>query len=226
MRGGPGHEAATLNVALYVIAIVDAPIPPFRTGARPFRSVKCAPGVFAVVERRAEAPTLTDLHLRAQHRAVVHASRNVEAILPVRFGTLVQADDLIDVVRNFEEDIHEALRDVHGKVQMTIRVAGGSARTAARKPASPHAAPGRAHLEALRAALHVPIPRAAMPVLRAVAPFVVRERRERGPALATVYHLVKREDIRSYRSAFDGNVVPGAVLTGPWPPFAFTPRLF
>jgi hypothetical protein len=213
-------------VALYVIAIVDAPIPPFRVGARPFRSVKCAAGVFAVVERRAEAPTVTDMHLRAQHRAVVHAARRAEAIVPVRFGTLLQADDLIDVVRNFEEDIQEALRDVHGKVQMTVRVAGGSARRVTPKKPPDRQPPGRAHLEALRAALHVPIPRAAKPLLRAVEPFVVRERRERGAALATIYHLVKREDVRSYRAAFDANVVPGAMLTGPWPPFAFTPRLF
>ena len=127
--------------------------------------------------------------------------------MPVRFGTLLQADDLIDVVRNFEEDIQEALRVVHGKVQMTVRVAGASPRGATPKKPSDRQAPGRAHLEALRAALHVPIPRAAKPLLRAVAPFVVRERRERGAALATIYHLVKREDVRSYRSAFEANVV-------------------
>ena len=213
-------------MALYVIAIVDAPIPPFRVGTRPFRSVKCAPDVFAVVERRAVAPTLTDQHLRAQHRAVVYASKTVNAILPVRFGTLLQADDLIDVVRNFEEDIQDALRDVSGKVQMTIRVPGGSPRGAARKKPSNRQPPGRAHLEALRAALHVPIPNTAKPLLRAVEPFVVRERRERGAAIATIYHLVKREDVRPYRTAFDGHNVPGAILTGPWPPFAFTPRLF
>lgn len=213
-------------MALYVIAIVDEPVPPFRVGQRPFRSVKCAPGVFAIVERRAEAPTVTDLHVRAQHRAVVHASRKVDAILPVRFGTLLQADDLIDVVRNFEEDIHEALEDVHGKVQMTIRVIGGPPHVPPRKKSSGRKAPGREYLEALRAALHVPIPRTARPVLRAVEPFVIRERRERGPGLATIYHLVKREDVRPYRAAFDGNIVPAAHLTGPWPPFAFTPRLF
>jgi hypothetical protein len=213
-------------VALYVIAIVDTPLAPFRVGQRPFRSVKCAPGVFAIIERRAEAPTVTDLHLRAQHRAVVQASRKVDAILPVRFGTLLQADDLIDVVRNFEEDIHEALEDVRGKVQMTIRVVGGPHQVAPRKKTTHHKAPGRDHLEALRAALHVPIPTTARPVLRAVEPFVVRERRERGPGLATIYHLVKRENVRLYRTAFDENVIPAAHVTGPWPPFAFTPRLF
>jgi hypothetical protein len=213
-------------VALYVIAIVDRPVPPFRLAARPFRSVKCAPGIFAVVERRAEVPTVTDAHLRAQHRAVVHASKQADAILPVRFGTLLQADDLKDIVRHFEEDIHAALTDLHGKVQMTVRVAGGSRGTEpARKPSS-RKATGRDYLESLRAALHVPLPRQARPLLRAVEPYVMRERRERGPALATIYHLVKGEDVRLYRTAFDANVVPGATLTGPWPPFAFTPRLF
>lgn len=213
-------------MALYVIAIVDVPIPRFRVGARPFRSVKCAPGVFAVVERRTEVPTLTDVHLRAQHRAVVHAAKSAAAILPVRFGTLLQADDLIEVVRNFAEDIEEALEDVRGRVQMTIRVAAGPPRAVARKKPVTSEAPGRAHLEALRAALHVPIPRAAKPLLRAVEPWVIRERRERGPALATIYHLVKGQDVRSYRTAFDANVIPGAILSGPFPPFAFTPRLF
>ena len=82
------------------------------------------------------------------------------------------------------------------------------------------------YLESLRAALHVPVPKGAKPLLRAVEPVVVRERRERGPALATIYHLVKHEDVRLYRTAFERNVIPGASLTGPWPPFAFTPRLF
>ena len=212
-------------MALYVIAIVDEPIPTFRVGGRPFRSLKVAPGVYAIVERRAAAPAVTDVHLRAQHRAVVLASKQADAILPVRFGTLLQPDDLTDVVRNFEEDFHSALKDVRGKVQMTIRLPAPSRQPAARKPRSGEAS-GREYLEALRAALHVPVPRTAMPLLRALEPFVARERRERGPALATVYHLVRRDDVRSYRAAYDTHIVQGAMLTGPWPPFAFTPRLF
>jgi hypothetical protein len=213
-------------VALYVIAIVDVPIPAFRVGKRPFRSVKCAPGVFAIVERRTEAPAATEVHLRAQHRAVVHASKKTEAILPVRFGTLLQANDLLDVVRDFDEDFHAALDDVRGKAQMTLRLAGRAGPAAPPASRSRGAAPGRAHLEALRAALHVPVPRSARPLLRAVQPFVVRERRERGAMLATIYHLVKRDNVRLYRAAFDAHAVPGVSLTGPWPPFAFTPRLF
>jgi hypothetical protein len=213
-------------VALYVIAIVEAPVPPFRVGRRPFRSVKCASGVFAIVERRTEVPAVTDLHLRAQHRAVLHAAKQVDAILPVRFGTLLQADDLADVVCSFDEDFRAALADVRGKVQMTLRLVGGSPRSAPSRAPARRTPSGRAHLEALRAALHVPVPRNAQALLRAVAPFVARERRERGAALATVYHLVKREDVRNYRAAFDAHVVAGAILTGPWPPFAFTPRLF
>jgi hypothetical protein len=212
-------------VALYVIAIVDGPIPAFRVGGRPFRSLKVAPGVFAIVERRAAAPAVTDVHLRAQHRAVVHAWKQAEAILPVRFGTLLQPDDLTDVVRNFEEDFHAALNDVRGKVQMTIRLPAPPVHARSRKAAADES-PGRAHLEALRAALHVPVPRSAMPLIRALGPIVARERRERGPALATIYHLVKRDDVRAYRAVYDTHVVPGAMLTGPWPPFAFTPRLF
>lgn len=213
-------------MALYVIAIVDTPIPSFRVGKRPFRAVKCAPGVFAVVERRAEAPAVTEVHLRTQHRAVLHAWKKSQAILPVRFGTLLQAEDLTDVVRNFAEDIHAALNDLRGKVQMTIRLAGGSSDVPPAPAPARRASSGRAHLESLRAALHVPLPKAARPLLRAVEPVVVRERRERGPALATIYHLVKQDDVRFYRTAFDSNVIPGASLTGPWPPFAFTPRLF
>ena len=213
-------------MALSVIAIVDAAVPAFRVGKQPFRSVKCAPGVYAVVERRAEAPTVTDVHLRAQHRAVVHAWKKTDAILPARFGTLLEVGELMDVVRHFEEDIHEALKDVRGKAQMTLRLAAPSRSPG--RPASPPRpeSPGRAHLEALRAALDVPIPPKAKPLLRNLEPFVVRERRERGPALAAVYHLVKREDVTRYRAAFDDTALDGAMISGPWPPFAFTPRLF
>ncbi len=64
-------------------------------------------------------------------------------------------------------------------------------------------------------------------VLAAVRPLVAAERREHGAGglLATIYHLVEARHVDRYKKAV-GNPVPGVMVSGPWPPFAFSPQLW
>jgi hypothetical protein len=66
-------------------------------------------------------------------------------------------------------------------------------------------------------------------VLDALAPLVRgerRERHERPPLLASVYHLVPRDGVDAYRTAVASAAEEAGVrvtISGPWPPYAFAP---
>lgn len=209
---------------LYVIALTDTDVPRWSFASRAFRSVKIASGLYAVCETRDEPPPPTDDELRLQHAAVIALSRRVEALLPARFGSLIDRAALARMFDGHLEQIREALDDVRSRVQMTVRVLG-------RRPpsASPAAnASGRDYLTARHRALEPPLPPAAAKVLEQLEPLVVRSRREHGGGqlLATVYHLVNAKDVARYKRAARGVTAARVVVTGPWPPFAFTPRIF
>jgi len=53
-----------------------------------------------------------------------------------------------------------------------------------------------------------------------------RQRHERPPLLASVYHLVPRDGLDAYRAALDAATRKARVRvssSGPWPPYAFAP---
>jgi hypothetical protein len=66
-------------------------------------------------------------------------------------------------------------------------------------------------------------------VLDALAPLVRGERRERHdrpPLIASVYHLVGRDSLEGYRTAVESAARAAGVRvtsSGPWPPYAFAP---
>jgi hypothetical protein len=92
------------------------------------------------------------------------------------------------------------------------------------------AGPGTRYLDARRASAGDPraIPEVAR-VLDALAPLVRGERRqrhERPPLLASVYHLVARESLDTYRAAVASAAEDAGLrvtTSGPWPPYAFAP---
>ena len=206
-------------MALYVLALTDAPVDLRNLGVRRLHSVPID-GFHVVCQRRPDAPRASEAELRAQHALILELAGRVRAILPARFGTLLEAAELRRVVRTHREEIRQALDVVRDRVQVTIRVTG-------RRPAAPAARPasGRAYLEAKRRAGIPRLPSAVAAVLASVAPLAVDERREpgAGPLLATVYHLVAAKDISRYMRLV-AQRPRSMIVTGPWPPFAFTPR--
>jgi hypothetical protein len=206
--------------SLYVHALTDTPVPRWTQHGRTFESVAIG-SVFAVCERRSDPPPPTEEQLRTQHSIVVAIASQVPAVLPARFGSLVDADELAAIVSRQEAAIESAITLVRGKVQMTLRMTVPSA---ASRPAAA-AASGRQYLELRRRQASPRVPPRLEAILAKVSQYVVQERRESTTAGSiTVYHLVERTDLDRYRALLAD--VARIRVSGPWPPFAFVPEIW
>jgi hypothetical protein len=220
-------------VYLYaVLAEPPAGALPSGLSGEPLRLVACD-DVLAAVGDVASAPGVDEASLRAHDAAVRRLAAGASALLPARFGS-VAADErqLCDALRPRLDAFREGLRAVRGCEQMTLRFARREAAAVEAAPAVPSASagPGTRYLDARRASAGDPraIPEVAR-VLDILAPLVRgerRERHERPPLLASVYHLVARETLDVYRAAVDSAADDSGLRvtsSGPWPPYAFAP---
>ena len=204
---------------LYVYALTDTALDTWTDGDRTLESVP-VDGFFAVSERRESPPALEEAEVRRQHSIVSRIAEAVPALLPARFGSLVNAEELAAIVRQRHPVIHQALDRVRGMAQMTVRFPAPSTASPDGPPAS-----GRAYLKRRLKEASPPIPPRVAAALDAVRRFVVEESRKPADAgVLAVYHLVRRPDVTSYRDGI--GTVPGMVVTGPFPPFAFAPDLW
>ena len=209
---------------MYVLAFTDSapvPLPP----ATPRLASLELDGIHVIYQRRAAAPAIADAELRQQHALVTAIAGQTRAVLPARFGALHAREDLIAFIRQHGADIRTALDEVRDRVQMTVRVLGpdGEPGPFRRAPATS----GRDYLERARRAAALPLPRGAERLLSALQPYVAAERRENGAGrlLATIYHLVDAQHVAGYKKA-SAKRTRGVIVTGPWPPFAFSPQLW
>jgi hypothetical protein len=208
----------------YVFALVDRP-PAGRQGRGLANALAVCrvPGAFAIVERRADVPPAELGTLRTHDAVVARVASAVPAILPVRFGTLLEIEDLDETLADREEELAEAFALVRGRLQFTWRGARG-ARGAA---GAAGAMTGAEYLK--RAAAKAAPPAAFRAIREALGPLVVGERYQ--PATAalpeSLYHLVDRARAARYRDlagTLHGPAGPVRV-SGPFPPFAFVPDL-
>jgi len=219
-------------MAWYVFALVDA-VPSSRPGtgiSGPLSMLRLG-HAFAVVERRADVPPVEFGSLEKHQDVVTRLASRVPAILPVRFGTLVDREALADALADRDDEITGAFALVRNRVQFTWRkrVARGEGRGADKPGPKRDGVSGTDYLRhAARAAK--PAPPAAWRALRSkLAPLFAAERYQ--PATATLpeplYHLVDRASSGRYATVAAGLRHTTATLTmsGPWPPFAFVPEL-
>lgn len=205
---------------LYVYALTSSPVNAWTEKGRTIDSVRIGE-VFAVCERRSALPPLTEEELRRQHSIVLRIADAAPAVLPARFGSLVDDVELEAIVRQRPEAFRAALDLVRGNAQMTIRVAVKA--PAGVRGGTPES--GRAYLEQRLKRASPVLPAHVNASLDAVRPFVLDERRKSSDAgMVTVYQLVGRGDVVKYKKRFEG--VHGIQVTGPWPPFAFVPELW
>ena len=210
-------------MAVYVFALTGAP-----PGVGVLRGRKLvvvrSKGIHAICETRSAPPDRVDAELREQHALVVALADRVDAILPVRFGTLMTRPELAALLARHHDAIRASLEQVRDRVQMTVRVTGAASSP---EPVPGPAPTGRAYLEARRRALEPPLPDAAGRLLEGLRPLIVDERRAAGAGqlLATLYHLVEKRNLTRYRRTAARLHAPDTVVTGPWPPFAFAPLL-
>lgn len=214
----------------YVFALVDGtPSGGKGKGLSGPLGLRKIPGGFAVVERRADIPPAEFGSLKRHHDVVAELASRVDAILPVRFGTLLDADAIEEALDERAEEIADAFDVVRGRVQFTWR--RGRPTPDARRPKSDARRPTSGTDYLRRAAKGAkPAPPAAWRALRVkLAPLVAAERYQpAGPALPeTLYHLVARDKSARYATIGAGlrHAKPTLSLTGPWPPFAFAPEL-
>ena len=216
-------------MAWYVFALVDAP-PAKRlakglSGPLGLRRVGDA---FAVVERREDVPPAEFGTLQRHHDVVTQMGEHVPAILPVRFGTLLDTDALEEALEERDEDLHAAFTMVRNRVQFSWR-RHQPRRPTARPSDARSAASGTEYLRrAARAAR--PAPPAAWRTIRAkLTPLIVSERYQ--PAGAnlpdSLYHLVDRDHARRYATLAAAllHANPALTMSGPFPPFAFAAEL-
>lgn len=217
-----------MSTGLYVFALAGRKARPFSAAGHRIEFV-AADGVYAAVERLDAKPVVSQAALRAQHDIVTQVAAKVDAILPARFGSFVDAEELERVIALRHDVIAEALALVRGRVQMTVRLfeAEDSPAPAAR----PAAASGTSYLEERRnAAAGRALPRADA-VAATVKDIVFASRTEagRGRVAVTIYHLVDRAQIAKYKRALsrlETSSDTRMTVTGPWPPFGFVPDLW
>ena len=71
-------------------------------------------------------PILSERALREQHRVVVALHQQLETLIPVRFGALLERSELERIVRLRRSALARALTRVRGSAQMTIRAVGAA----------------------------------------------------------------------------------------------------
>jgi Gas vesicle synthesis protein GvpL/GvpF len=216
---------------VYLYAVLSA-APSCETGsglcAEPLRIVTLD-GMVALVGDVTQAPPPSAVTLRAQDAVLRRLAGALDAILPVRFGTLLTDDvALSEALASRRPQLARALSRVAGCEQMTLRL-WGEAPTTPRPTGPATGGPGTRYLagrrEAQLRAGQVP----ELAPLRAGLGDLVREERaerhDRPPLLATVQHLVPRgagpRYVETVQAARDGLRPWRVSVTGPWLPYAF-----
>jgi Gas vesicle synthesis protein GvpL/GvpF len=216
----------------YVFALVDRPpAGPKGKGLSGALGLRSVPGGLAVVERRADVPPAEFGPLKRHHDVVAALAARVPAILPVRFGTLLDDDAIDDALADRGEEIEQALEAVRYRVQFTWR---RKARTSRRAPARTKVeeTSDLSGTDYLRRAARTakPSPPASWRSLRAaLAPLISAEVYQSATATTpeSLYHLVARDTVARYSTAATElrRADAALTLTGPWAPFAFAPRV-
>lgn len=216
-------------MSLYVYAVLDT-VPP-RSGQAPrLRFVSCGGGLVAAVRTVRSAPAPSAASLRRHDRVVRTLAEAVPAIVPARFGSLVDGEAALGrLLRGRRRQIRAALALVRGRVQMTLRVWSDAARTPA--PPVPFAGrgAGKRYLSARASWWRGADVPGLEQMLDALRPLTAAERMERHstpPLVASVYHLVERGRLTAYRRALrrpHGRI--RVRVSGPWPPYAFAPQV-
>lgn len=213
--------------ALYVFALTGGPARPLRHGNRRIEFIEIK-GIHAAVERITRPPAVSEAALRAQHEIVMEIARAVDAIVPARFGAVVERQELEALVSSRRGPLREALDLVAGRVQMTVRGFEEAAGVASAAGLPANRTSGTAYLEQRRRDAAAPLEQEAAEISRVVRPFVHQERTQAGQSRIrwTLYHLVDRGVVADYERAVTPFTSQSVSVSGPWPPFAFVPDLW
>ena len=218
--------------SLYVFALAAGKAGTFSAAGHRIEFVK-ADAVYAAVERLDERPAVSEAALRTQHDIVARIAAKVDAILPARFGSLVDVEELERVVALRRDAIRDALDLVRGRAQMTVRLFDAEAAVPLAHPVT--AASKRHRLPAGAAAGD----RRARAAAAGGGDYRGRQGHRRGGAFGSRAGTRGGDGLSPGRSRGGGRstrrgsrrIQSGPDRTtmsvsGPWPPFAFVPELW
>jgi hypothetical protein len=170
-------------------------------------------GRLAAVVERGRARAATPRNLVAYDRQMRMLADRAAAILPARFNTIVaDEEEVATILRLRRARLAATLKNVRGRVQMTVRVPTPPVGRAVSGSAT-----GTEYLRSRR------IPELD-PLRAATKRWVRDERVEPRAGLASIYHLVPGTAVGAYREALIGAADAAGVrlvVTGPFPPYAF-----
>jgi len=211
---------------VYVFALTSHAIPSFAVKRRRVEFLDLG-GLHAAVERRHDPPALSESSLNTQHEIVTRLADLIDAVVPARFGALIEEGELRNILAARRHVVAEALALVHGRVQMTVRFREAPESMRRSNARGSAAMSGTAYLEARRNAARA-MPALAGVVATAVADLTIAERSEVGTerAPAVLYHLIARGSVARYNDAVSLLKSPAVSVSGPWPAFAFAPDLW
>jgi hypothetical protein len=213
----------------YVYAIVGGSAAPPRArgiGGRSLVRIR-AGSVAAIAEPMDRPPSVEVERLQAQEQLVRRLARRHAAILPARFGSHAKDEqELQSILRTRAVSFARGLTRVRGAEQMILRLFFPEP-VAKLSGVQAKARPGTAYLRR-RSGAHIP---ALQAIRTALGPLkIVRDQRleMQGESL-TVFHLIRRGKSRMYATAVFEAVSResgvAAIVSGPWPPYAFTPEV-
>jgi Gas vesicle synthesis protein GvpL/GvpF len=192
-------------------------------GAR-LRLLRCS-GIAAVFSRHRTLRPRPSPETLWSHEAVVRQLMAKGAVLPLRFGTVLDGEHALrGILVERHAEFAQGLERVRGHVELGVRVLGAPARERPQGQGS-----GRAYLMALHAAHHR-TERTARELHEPLAAMAY-DARLRPPAapptiLAAAY-LVDRGRVDAFRahvSALNAERDDVSIAcTGPWPPYSFVP---
>jgi alkylhydroperoxidase/carboxymuconolactone decarboxylase family protein YurZ len=187
------------------------------------------------------APSLVASPERARaHDRVVRTVLQRETPLPARFGQIVANEAaLAEVVSSRRAAFESALERVTGTVEMTVRVlvpTGAEAGRASRmRGPGKGTTSGRDYLEQLSAVQRQErnlladggiVRGRVSSAVRGLVRAEVFAGAAAGSSMATLSHLVPRENVEGYRSALlvlrDEEPALAIMVSGPWAPYSFT----
>ena len=210
------------------------PVLPAGVGGAPVRLIEEG-GVGAAVSW-IEPPDLTPNIARVlSYAKVVEALHADRAVLPMRYGCLVREEtQVLELLRAHGEEYAAVLRGLVGCVEMGVRVLLPTESSFLRPPSVRGPSTGRAYLtdRAARYAREEEVAHALAAVterLRGALDGLAERtgidhgvRADRG--LSSLYFLVKRGAVESFRRAFrriERAEAARLLLSGPWPPYNF-----
>jgi len=171
---------------------------------------------------RALDPTLANL--KRYDAIVKQLAAASEAILPARFGTVVETtEQLRSAIIEQQEKFEAALDLVAGCEQMTVRLFEGRGQ---REEGEGHGESGASYLRS-RASIARIGPSRIIQTHSNVRALVRAERSETTGDRVTIYHLIEKGSAARYRTTLTQAAISEADvrITGPFPPYAFVPGI-